>query len=78
MSSHPHGLALTPGLLPVHPRSCPPPGGAASPPPGGAVSPQTAAPSSDGCGEGRLGHVYLQVAVVEAHGPEGMSWVPET
>ena len=30
MSSHPHGLALTPWLLPVHPCSCPPLGGAVS------------------------------------------------
>ena len=30
MSSCPHGLALTPWLLPVHPRSCPRPGEAVS------------------------------------------------
>ena len=42
MSSCSHGLALTPWLLPVHPWSCPPPGGA--------VSPQMAAPSSDAAG----------------------------
>ena len=42
MSSCPHGLALTPWLLPVHPWSCPPPGGA--------VSPKMAALSSDAAG----------------------------
>ena len=30
MSSYSHGLALIPWLLPVHPWSCPPPGGAVS------------------------------------------------
>ena len=69
MSSHPHGLALTPWLLPVHPCSCPPLGEA--------VSPQMAAPSGDSCREERPGRVCLQVAMEGNCGPEGVSWVPE-
>ena len=44
---------------------------------GWAVSPQTAAPSTDGCGEVRPGHVCLQVAIEGGRGPEDVSFVPE-
>ena len=69
MSSCLHSLALTPWLLPVHPRS--------HPSPGGAVSPQMAAPSSDGCKEERPEPVCLQVAVEGGRGLESVFWVPE-
>ena len=57
MSPCPHGLALTPWLLPVHLWSCPRPGEA--------VSPQMAAPSSDAT-EGQARTLCLQVLWKEA------------
>ena len=68
-SSGPHGLALTPWLLPVHPWSFSPPGGR------GCV-PQTAAPAGDAAGRtGRDTRVF-RLLWKEAEGREGGSWVP--
>ena len=68
MSSCPHGLALSPWLLPVHPWSCPPPGGAVS------LRWQLLLVMLQG---GEAGTLCLQVAVEGGCGPEGVSWVPE-
>ena len=61
MSSCPHGLAVTPWLLPVHPWSCPPLGGAVS------LRWQLLLVMLQG---GEAGTLCLQVAVEGNCGPE--------
>ena len=68
MSSRPHGLAITPWLLPVHPWSCPPPGGAVS------LRWQLLLVMLQG---GQAGTRVSSGAVEGGRGPEGGSWVPE-
>ena len=67
-SSCPHGLALTPWLLPAHPRSFPPQSGT--------VSLQMATPSSDAAGRTGQDTCVFSLLWKEAEGCEGGSWVP--
>ena len=69
MASCPHGLALNPWLVPVHPWSCPPPSGALS------LRWQLLLVMLSG---GEAGTRVSSGAVEGDCGLEGGSWVPES